>query len=379
MSTPQENPSLMQGVRRYRAGTGDFLSWWKESLLSWVPLRWRVIFGLARNRLLLSRTGDQLQLQVQDAEGLHELAMLPLPIDAAQLDGVLGDRAGKLPRWLLLPAGSALQRRLPLPAAAADRLRDVMRFEIDRQTPFSADNVRFDARVVGRRNDGQLDAELVAMPRANFDAAVAALGSLAGTLAGVDASDGNGVPLGVNLLPAEQRSRGQDPLSTWKWVLASVAVVALVAAMWQVLENRRAAADAFAAQVETRAGQARSVTAQRQRLVDLVEGAAFLDKARAERPTTVEILDELSRRLPGNTYLEKVGIEGDRLTVIGYSPEASALVGRLEGSKLWRAPALSGALQPDPRTRLDRFTLTADLAGAQAPAAQGDAHGAGRL
>ena len=41
MSTPQENPSLMQGVRRYRAGTGDFLSWWKESLLSWVPLRWR--------------------------------------------------------------------------------------------------------------------------------------------------------------------------------------------------------------------------------------------------------------------------------------------------------------------------------------------------
>ena len=52
----------------------------------------------------------------------------------------------------------------------------------------------------------------------------------------------------------------------------------------------------------------------------------------------------------------------DRLTLIGLSSEASSLVGRLEGSKLWRAPALTGALQPDPRSRRDRFTLTADLA-----------------
>ncbi|RZA36407.1 MAG: general secretion pathway protein GspL [Lysobacteraceae bacterium] len=378
MNTPQENPSLLQGVRRYRVGTGDFLAWWKESLLSWVPLRWRVVFGLARNRLLLSQAGDRLRLQVHDANGLQELALLPLPLEAIQLDGVLGNRAAKLPRWLLLPAGSALQRRMLLPAAAAERLRDVVRFEIDRQTPFTADHVRFDARVMGRRADGQLDTELVAVPRASFDAALAGLGDLAGSLVGVDASDGAGSPLGVNLLPAELRRRRHDPLSTWKWVLAGVAVLALVAGLWQVLDNRRAVAEAFAAQVDARAVQARVVATQRQQLVDIVEGTAFLDQARAERPTSIEVLDELSRRLPGNTYLEKVGIEGDRLTIIGYSPEASALVGLMQGSRLWRAPALSGAVQPDPRTRLDRFTLVADLASAPAPApAQGAANGAG--
>ncbi|MEP6907389.1 MAG: PilN domain-containing protein, partial [Pseudoxanthomonas sp.] len=150
-------------------------------------------------------------------------------------------------------------------------------------------------------------------------------------------------------------------------------LLVLIAALWQVLDNRRAAADAFAAQVEVRATQARGIAAQRQRLVDIVEGAAFLDQARAERPTTVEILDELSRRLPGNTYLEKVGIEGDQLLLTGYSAEASALVGRLQGSTLWRAPALSGALQPDPRTRLDRFNLVADLARESVPATDKDA------
>ena len=94
----------------------------------------------------------------------------------------------------------------------------------------------------------------------------------------------------------------------------------------------------------------------------MVSGQAFLDRSRAARPTTVEILDELSRLLPDGTWLEKVAIEGDQLVLIGLSNEASALVRRLEPSPLWRSPALTGALQPDPRSGRDRFSLVAELA-----------------
>ena len=73
------------------------------------------------------------------------------------------------------------------------------------------------------------------------------------------------------------------------------------------------------------------------------------------------MLDELARRLPDGTYLEKASIEGGQLTVIGLSNQAAALVGKLEGARQWHAPALSGALQPDSRTRNDRFTLVAQL------------------
>ena len=79
----------------------------------------------------------------------------------------------------------------------------------------------------------------------------------------------------------------------------------------------------------------------------------------------------LVRRLPDGTYLEKVTVEGGQLTLVGLSNQAAALVGKLEGAKQWRAPALSGALQQDPRTRSDRFTLVAQLndASADVPAA----------
>ena len=368
MTTLQDSPALADRIRRYGVGTGSFLTWWRQALVSWLPARWLVLLGLAQDRLLLAGAGQELQLQWQNAEGLHDVARLPLPLQEAELDRLLGNRLSALPRWLLLPPGMVLRRGMLLPAAAAERLRDVVGFEVDRQTPFSAAAVRFDARLLGRRDDGQLDVELVAVPKPAFEDALSALGGLAGGLVGVDALDAAGVPLGVNLLPTEQRRNRSTPMRSWNLVLAAGAVIALAATAWQVLDNRRDAAEAFSTQVDARAAEARKVAIQRDRLRDIVEGASFLEQTRAGRPTTMEVVDEVSRLLPDNTYLEKLAIEGDRLLLIGLSPEASALVGKMEGSTLWKSPALSGALQPDPRTRRDRFSLTADLVGTR-PAA----------
>ena len=353
------------GVQSLRAG--GFFAWWGRSLAAWLPRAWRTTLGLDRGRLLLGIDDDALQLRLQDGDGLRDIGRMPLPTEL-EVDGndvlaaVLSPSLAELPRWLLLPAGACLRRQLVLPAAAAERLRDVVGFEIDRQTPFAAEDAAYDARLLSRREgDGQLDAELVVVPRAALDAQCNALGAQARWLAGADVAGGDGRPLGVNLLPPAARFAQSDPWRAWNFALVGVAVLAIAAALWQMLDNRRTAADAFAVVAGSQAEAARKVSVQRQRLVDLVQGQAFLDQSRSGRATTVEVLDELSRRLPDDTYLEKLALEGDRLTLIGLSNEASALVGKLEGSKLWHAPALTGALVPDPRTKRDRFTLVAEL------------------
>ncbi len=363
--------ALREGIGRIRTGVspgaGGFLDWWQRSLAAWLPARWRATLGLGRDRLLLSEDGDALQLRLQAGDSVRDLGRVPsgteLGIDADPLASVLAPAVADLPRWLVLPAASGLRRRLALPAAAAERLRDVVSFEIDRQTPFAVDAVAFDARVLARRaSDGQLDAELVVVPLVALQPRLDALGPLAATLSGIDLADSSGVPLGVNLLPPAQRRQRSDPWRAWNWALAGVALLALATGLWQVLANRRAAADAFERSIDARAADARRASLQRQRLVDAVEGQAFLDQMRAGRPSAIEIMDELSRRLPDSTYLEKLAIEGDKLILIGLSSEASSLPQRLEGARLWRAPALTGALQTDQRTQRDRFTLMADLA-----------------
>jgi len=370
---------------RLGPGAGGLLGWWGRSLAAWLPRGWRSVLGLDRGRLLLSAHGDALLLRREDADGLHDAGQVPLPIPAVE-DGAdplapsIPPALAELPRWLLLPAATGLRRRLQLPAAAADRLRDVLSFEIDRQTPFAAADVVHDARITGRRGDGQLDVDLVVVPTSRMQVQRDAIGQVAGTLAGIDLAGSDGAPLGVNLLPPVQRRQVADPWRYGNLALALVALVSLVLALWQVLDNRRDAADAFERDLAPRAAQAREVAAQRQQLVAIVAGQAFLDRTRAERPTTVEILDELSRLVPDGTWLEKLAIRDDQLTLIGQSNEASSLVRTLEASRLWQAPALTGPLQADPRTGRDRFTLVARLAigPAPRPAATEDADGAAR-
>jgi general secretion pathway protein L len=353
-------------------GVRGFLAWWGAGLAAWLPERWRLALAASSDRLLLQAQGEGLQLRRQGGTGLQDVASLPVPPARGDgldpLAGVLSPQAADLPRWLLLPAASGLRRGLVLPAAARERLRDVKGFEIERQTPFAAADVVYDGRVLGVREDGQLLAELVVVPRARADAATHHVGALAGWLAGIDLVDAEGRPLGVNLLAPEQRYLRANPWRLWNIALAVVFALGLVLALAQVLENRRAAADRLQAEVATRSLQAREVSQQRQRLVDAVEGGTYLQAQRNARPSVVEVMDELARRLPDGTYLEKVSIEGGQLTLIGLSNQAAALVGKLEGARQWRAPALSGALQPDPRTRSDRFTLVAQLTDATAKA-----------
>lgn len=366
---------------RLAPGAGGFFSWWGRTLASWLPLRTRQALGVDRGRLLLQVDGGQVRLRLQQAEQVQELAVLPdlsswndetKAEPADPLAPLLPPRVAELPRWLLLPPAASLRRRLALPAAAADRLRDVVGFEIDRQTPFTADAVAFDARVLARRDgDGQIDAELVAVPRQSLDPQLQAIGPLAATLAGIEVAGADGVPLGVNLLPPAQRRTRSDPFRYWNLALAAVALLALAAAMWQVLDNRRAAIKDLQQTIARNANAARQAATQRQELVDLIEGQAFLDRTRAARPSTVQIIDELSRRMPDSTYLEKLAIEDESLLMIGLSREASSLIGKLQGTPLWRSPALTGAVQPDPATGRDRFTLTAEIGAPKAQNAEG--------
>ena len=83
----------------------------------------------------------------------------------------------------------------------------------------------------------------------------------------------------------------------------------------------------------------------------------------------LEVLADLTRRIPDDTSLDKLAINDGKLVVVGQSRAAPALVGLLQESPVLRSPALSGAVQADPRTGRDRFTLTAQVGPAPPPPA----------
>ncbi|MCH7635096.1 MAG: carboxy terminal-processing peptidase [Proteobacteria bacterium] len=161
---------------RLIAVIGGFFAWWFKELAGLVPARLRgalegsaqaALLDLSGPEIVLSRLSGRSwrELGRVDPQGLNEPAQaraFARLIKKAKLD--------QLDVVLRLPASTALRKTLSLPLAAEENLRQVLTFEMDRHTPFSADEVYFDYRVRMRDAEtGRMEVELVTVPRKVMD------------------------------------------------------------------------------------------------------------------------------------------------------------------------------------------------------------------
>ncbi len=368
------NPVLEKQLTRLRTRLEKtplpgFFRWWGSQLVACLPARWRALVEQRSESLLLDMRADEVIVWREHADRTNEYARIArtLPADAQsaefqRLRNAIDDPGVRT--VLCIPAERVLQRNLTLPAAAEENLRQVLAFEMDRQTPFKADQIYFDSRVTGRDASGRnLLVELVLLPRAQLDQELAVLPPGATALDGVDAWRGEpgGARREINLLPAERRARHRDMRLPLNLGLAALAVILLVVNMDEALTNRAAAVEAMRAEVDKSNTEARQVAALRKTLADSIAGANFLSDKKRNSPLTDALLDDLTRRLPEDTYLERLQIENGQVQLQGQSKEAAKLIAALSNSQCIGDPRLQGQIQPDPRTGKERFQITADL------------------
>lgn len=350
-----------------------FLAWWGRELAPLVPARVRGWFVERREEILLRVESGQLVLARGRGEDQQELRF-----DLAQDDGALrADVARELARSeeapavvLCLPAGRVLRRSLTLPLAAEENLRQVLAFEMDRQTPFRAEQVYYDFRVVAR--DGaakQITVDMALVPRAVVEAELIAIDPAGVPLDVVDAAQGTG-RMGFNLLPPEARAPRGDLWLRVAFGLAAVVLVLLGVVMAQSLANREAALEQLRVVAERERREAQSVAQLRSTLKDAIEGANFLAEKKRSRPPVIDVLLDVTKRLPNDTWLQRFSMNGTQVQLQGQAREASALIGVLQKSPLLEAPALQGAITPDARTSKEQFLIaaTATVPPAAAPA-----------
>jgi general secretion pathway protein L len=368
------NPVLDRQLARLRTRLAKtplpgFFAWWGSQLVACLPPRLRVLVEERSESLLLDLRESEIVVWRERADDATEYGRIPrsLPADAQtaefrRLREAIDDPAVRT--VLCIPADRVLQRNLNLPAAAEDNLRQVLAFEMDRQTPFKADQIYFDSRVLGRDASGRnLQVELVLLPRARLDQEISALPPGAAALDAVDSwrtTAGSG-RRHINLLPLERRARRRDIRLPLNLGLAALAVILLFVNMDESLTNRAAAVEAMRVEVEKSNTEAKQVATLRKTLTDSISGANFLGDKKRNGPLTVALLDDLSRRLPEDTYLERLQLENGEAQLQGQAKEAAKLIALLSASTCIGNPRLQGQIQPDPRTSKERFQITADV------------------
>ena len=357
-------------TRYARTPLPRFFAWWGRELVSLLPARWRTLLAERSDALLFGVVGRELVLWRSSGESGIELGRVSLdePAEAqqaalAQLRGQLDE--ADLRRFYCIDPKRTLRRSLSLPAATEDNLRQVLAFEMDRQTPFKADQVYFDYLVAGRNAaERNLQIELTVVPRAQLDADLALLAASGTTFDGVDTwrDAPGGARTGLNLLPVERRVRHKNLRLRLNLALAGAALVLLITVMLLSLANRESALAAMQADVQKAGNDAKQVTQLRKNLQDTLDSANFLGRKKRETPLMVDLLNDLTVRLPDDTYLERINVDDkNKIEMQGLSDDASKLIGLLQKSEVLVNPSVQGTIQPDPRTKKDRFNITLDF------------------
>ncbi len=364
-------PQLVRLRARYaKTPLPRFFAWWGGDLLSFLPSSWRAALAEGRESLLLNIADNTLVLQREAARGATEFGQVDLTQDTdVQRSDFQRLRARidepQLRHFFCVPAARVLHRSLNLPTAAEGNLRQVLGFEMDRQTPFKADQVYYDYAVRGRDAAGrQLLVDLVVMPRGAFDEELAPISQLGIPLDGVDCwlDEANGQRLGVNLLPPERRARRSNQRMWINLGLAALTIILALGVMARTVTNRQVALENMTAEVQAAQEEAKQVAALRKTLEETIESANFLTQKKRTIVPAIALLRDLTERLPDSTYLERLNVTEDgRVELQGLSDRSENLIAELQKSKVLTDPAFQGVVQPDPRVKKDRFNLVAQL------------------
>lgn len=357
-------PQLERARRAWRASPlPAFLAWWGSELRALLPASTQQALAGGAEWYLLERRGDTWQLRrAGKSEALAQWSDADDPAmqQQAMRQALAAVDPQDLRLALCLPAVAGLRRTLALPLAARDNLAQVVGFEIDRQTPFRAEQVAMDVREHAGQpaGEGRFAAELIVLPRATLDPLLERLAALRIRVDAVDLLTADGQRVGANLLAPAQRPRRSDPRRRLNLALGAGCVVLLVLVLGQWLHNRQLALDAMQAQVDAMRADAQQVATLRQQLQDNAGAAGFLAQKKKDTVPVLALLDEMTRRLPDTAWLERFSLDASgQIGFQGQSVQAAKLVDALKDSPLIRDVGFQGSIQADPTTGKERFYM----------------------
>ncbi len=271
----------------------------------------------------------------------------------------------------------ALMRRVTLPAATEENLAQVLSFEMDRLSPFQADEVYFDQRVVSRdAGNGQIVVELAMARREVVDARVRELRELGLSVQGVVLRDDARLASApFDLLPSEQRGERETPRERLvrNSLIIAVALLFVAALAYPIWEKREAVKGLLPVVEKARQEAQATDTVVRELERQASDYNYLLARKHAWHPIAAYV-EEVSRLLPDNTWLQQLDIKSTGKTkeavLTGETASSSRLIELLEQSKMLQNAAPRGPTTRGSTPGTERFMIGAELRPRTLPEAQ---------
>jgi general secretion pathway protein L len=340
----------------------EIMSWWIRQMLDLVPARWRRPQTGPAQAIVAAwndaETGGELLVRRDH----RETSLGRFTADEAGLRvarATLGNR--RAPATVLrLPPGFLLERQVTLPLAAEQGLDRVVRYEMDRFTPFAADEVFWSCAVQRRdRVQGKLALGIALVPRVRLLPVFEALAQLHLVPTLLEAAAPNGairrIPLGEPDLRRERRRR--------RALIAAAACCAVLAvgavALPFVLQARETAAvEARIADLKPRVNAAEAL---RRRLAAASAGSDAISSEHARVGDALRAVATLTDLLGDDTHLIGLVLHQRQVTLEGQAAAAAKLITALSADPTIRNASFSAPVMRN-EGGADLFSIKAEIA-----------------
>lgn len=342
----------------------EFFHWWAGQMLGFLPS------GLGQQDLGRS---DALIIRLQDLSAPSafvtverrvrgvEASFGSFALDSAGIDR-LRDIAMRRPAGVVLEVAPALllERTAVLPLAAESDLERVLGYEMDRITPFTANELFWTWHVVRRdRTRGKLDIRLSMIHRPGLVPVLEALRA-AGLEPAMIVALGpdqslRTIPVVRDAVAPERQRRALR----WAAALCAVLLIATIATPLVLNERGIRAAETKIARLKPRVAE---VELLRQRQAAEASGADVFAAALSRVGSPLQALSELTDILPDDTWLSALSLKQRVLTFTGQSARAARLITTLSADPAWRNPVFATPVTRADSGGSDQFSIRTELA-----------------
>jgi general secretion pathway protein L len=330
-----------------------------------------IIERIARPRavLLVEEEDGQFSLQLSGVRGVASSSGARFRLESGKVVSHLPANVETVLRGgsveLALRPERFLFRPLELPSRAAEFLDGVVRGQIDRLTPWDADHAAFGWSNPADAGAGRIIVTIAATAKAVIAPYLQAFAGLGIRSINVSTRSPDLGPNGSPITIVEENITGAlDVRRVRRILLATLALGFLIAAGAATAAtimngNLQARQDELARRVAERRA---AVLATRKLEEDPTTAAErALTRRKHETPSSVIVLEVLSRILPDHTYVTELRIEADKMRVTGITRDAPGLIRLIEQSQHFTRATFFAPTTRAPSDSGDRFNIEARI------------------
>jgi general secretion pathway protein L len=262
---------------------------------------------------------------------------------------------------LRLGEQDVLGKTVTLPLAAERELDQVLGFEMDRETPFKAEEIYWNHRIErADRQNGRLSVRVALVPKENLAPLLTALGQFGIRPRRAEIADG---PDAGTYLPIDgDGARAHHASNRLIWSAAvCCAALGLAAVITPFIRQELALASL---EEQVAAGRAAAAEADNlhQEIDRLASSADFVESERDKAGRPLVVLVAATRALPDDTYLTEMELQKRKVTLSGRSAAAARLIGPLAADGAFRNPGFAAPVTRVEALHTELFTINAEVA-----------------